>query len=118
MSEKNEKEKPANSRENTGKFKPGQSGNPAGKKPGTKNKRTLAIADLCKEKDFNPLAFLIDTAKNEEIEWSHRIKAACEVNACVHPRLKAIEHSGNIGKNDVREMSEEELTVIANGGDN
>ena len=118
MSEKNEKEKPANRRENTGKFKPGQSGNPAGKRPGTKNKRTLTIQKLCEERDFDPLAFLIDTAKNEEIEWSHRIKAACEVNACVNPRLKAIEHSGSIGKNDVREMSEEELTVIANGGDN
>ncbi len=118
MEKEKNKENPVDSRDSAGKFKPGQSGNPAGRKPGSKNKRTLAIRKLCEEKDFEPLVFLIDVAKNEEIEWSHRIKAACEVNACVNPRLKAIEHSGNIGKNNVKEMSEEELMAIANGGDN
>ena len=117
MENEKDTQKPANSRENTGKFEPGQSGNPSGRKPGSKNKRTLAIADLCREKDFNPLAFLIDTAKNEEIEWQHRIKAACEVNACTNPRLKAIEHSGSIGKGDVTEMTEDELLSIVNSGE-
>ena len=118
-------EKPANSREkagkgkeNPGKFKPGQSGNPSGRKPGCKNKRTLALRELCAEKDFDPITFLIEVAQNEEIEWGSRIKAACEVNACLNPKLKAIEHSGSLGKGDVKEMSEEELLVIANGDDN
>jgi len=117
--------KPANSRKsagkgnkNSGKFKPGKSGNPSGRELGSKNKRTLLLKELCTEKDFDPIEFLIDVAKNEEIEWGSRIKAACEVNACMNPKLKAVEHSGSIGKGDVKEMSEEELLTIANGDDN
>ena len=101
-----------------GKFKPGKSGNPAGRKSGSKNKRTLVLRELCEEKDFDPIEFLIDVAKNTEIEWGPRIKAACEVNSCMNPKRKAIEHSGSIGKGDVKEMSEQELLTIVNGDGN
>ena len=37
---------PPNSRPNPGHFKPGQSGNPRGKPPGTRNRTTLAIEAL------------------------------------------------------------------------
>lgn len=40
-----------------GKFKPGQSGNPAGKKPGTKNRKTLIMEEL--ERDGSALAAAI-----------------------------------------------------------
>jgi len=116
MSTKSKKEQsPEDSRNSAGQFKAGQSGNPDGRKRGSKNKRTLEVLEACQEKDFDPLKFLIDVAKNEGIEWSHRIKAACEVNACLNPKLKAIEHSGGIGRDDVQEMSKEELLNIVNG---
>jgi Family of unknown function (DUF5681) len=37
---------PAKSRTNSGKFVPGQSANPAGKRPGTRNRRTILAAKL------------------------------------------------------------------------
>ena len=117
--------KPANSRKktgsgtkSTGKFKAGQSGNPAGRKPGSKNKRTLALRELCAEKDFDPIEFLINVAKDKKIEMGSRIKAACEVNACLNPKLKAIEHSGNLGGKTSKELSEGQLLEIANGDEN
>lgn len=104
-------------KKNPGKFQPGQSGNPGGRKPGSKNKRTLLLKELCAEKDFDPIEFLIDVAKNKKIEWGSRIKAACEVNACLNPKLKAIEHSGNLGGKPAKELSESELLAIAGGTD-
>jgi hypothetical protein len=41
-------------------FQPGQSGNPAGKKPGTRNRKTLLLQEL--EKDGSALAAAIKTA--------------------------------------------------------
>jgi hypothetical protein len=41
-------------------FQPGQSGNPAGKKPGTKNRKTLLLQEL--EKDGSALAAAIKAA--------------------------------------------------------
>jgi hypothetical protein len=41
-------------------FQPGQSGNPAGKKPGTKNRKTLLLQEL--EKDGSSLANAIKSA--------------------------------------------------------
>jgi hypothetical protein len=43
-----------------GRFQPGQSGNPAGKKPGTKNRKTLLLQEL--EKDGSALAAAIKEA--------------------------------------------------------
>ena len=89
--------KPENSRKGTGKFKPGESGNPAGRAKGSKNKRTLEVMDLCEKKKFKPIEFLIDVAKDENEEMVYRLKAAIEVNGCINPKLKAIEHSGDVG---------------------
>ena len=33
----------------------GQVGNPNGRKKGSKNKRTLAVLEACRDKDFDPL---------------------------------------------------------------
>jgi hypothetical protein len=101
----------------SGKFQPGKSGNPAGRKPGSKNKRTLLLRELCAEKNFNPIEFLIEVAQNKEIEWGTRIKAACEINSCLNPKLKAIEHSGGLNGKTTKELSEEDLMAIASEGE-
>ena len=87
--------KPENSRKGTGKFKPGESGNPAGRAKGSKNKRTLEVMELCEKKKFKPIEFLIDVAKDKNEDMVYRLKAAIEVNGCINPKLKAIEHSGH-----------------------
>jgi len=75
-------------------FQPGQSGNPDGRKLGSKNKRTLNGEELCLSRDFNSMVFLIEVAQDESIEIGYRIKAAVEINGCMFPKLKAVEHTG------------------------
>jgi len=78
-------------------FQPGQSGNPDGRKLGSKNKRTLNGEELCEASDFNSMSFLIRVAKNEALDMSFRLKAAIEINGCMFPKLKAVEHTGMDG---------------------
>ena len=79
-------------------FQPGQSGNPEGRKPGSKNKRTLNGEELCEANEFNSMLFLITVAKDESLDMSFRLKAAIEINGCMFPKLKAVEHTGMDGE--------------------
>lgn len=79
-------------------FEPGKSGNPAGRKVGSKNKRTLKGEEICLEKDFNSLLFLIEVAQDELQDMGYRIKCAIEINGCMYPKLKAVEHTGVDGE--------------------
>ena len=49
------------------------------------------IDELCKKKGFNPVSWLIEVAENEEIPWRERIRATIEINACLHPKKKAMD---------------------------
>ena len=49
------------------------------------------IDELCKKKGFNPVTWLIDVAENEDIPWRERIRATIEINACLHPKKKAMD---------------------------
>jgi len=93
-------------------FKSGQSGNPNGRVKGSKNKRTIEIEEKCREKGFDPIEFLIELALNEKVDMSNRLRAACEINNCLNPKLKAVEHSG-LGGNpmdaDYDKLSNDEL---------
>lgn len=49
------------------------------------------IDELCKKKGFNPVSWLIEVAENEDIPWRERIRATIEINACLHPKKKAMD---------------------------
>ena len=49
------------------------------------------IDELCKKKGFNPVNWLIGVAENEDIPWRERIRATIEINACLHPKKKAMD---------------------------
>ena len=62
------------------------------KKRGHINKKEKEkIDELCKKKGFNPVSWLIEVAENEEIPWRERIRATIEINACLHPKKKAMD---------------------------
>ena len=62
------------------------------KKRGHTNKKEKEkIDELCKKKGFNPVSWLIEVAENEEIPWRERIRATIEINACLHPKKKAMD---------------------------
>ena len=62
------------------------------KKRGHINKKEKEkIDELCKKKGFNPVSWLIEVAENEDIPWRERIRATIEINACLHPKKKAMD---------------------------
>jgi len=85
-------------------FQPGQSGNPAGKKPGTKNRKTILLQEL--EKDGSALAAAIKTAAlagdaSAMSLWLTRLEPALRsrgetveielnVNASIEDQIKAV----------------------------
>ena len=79
-------------------FHPGQSGNPNGRKVGSRNKRTSIAEELCNSTGFNSMLFLIRVAENTALDMSFRLKAAIEINGCMYPKLKAVEHTGIDGE--------------------
>jgi len=72
------------------KFKKGQSGNPGGKKKGTKNKYKMDFLQTCCDEGFNPcleLIKIVRTTKSDHV----KVTACSEIASYVAPKLKAIE---------------------------
>lgn len=79
----------------------GKSGNPKGRTPGTKNRKTLlselALARIIKDKK-TPLDFLLATMESTQVPFTFRIDAAKAAAPYVHKRMpNAVEVSGNLG---------------------
>ncbi len=97
-------------------FKPGQSGNPAGRRPGTPNKRTTLMRDKAEELGVDPMEVVLLFAKGDwralgykeetfisstsefgnTIEYTIppvlRAKCAMDAIQYIAPKLKSIEH--------------------------
>ena len=69
------------------------------------------IDELCKKKGFNPVSWLIEVAENEEIPWRERIRATIEINACLHPKKKAMDVAVDQTITLVRENFLEDIDV-------
>lgn len=83
---------------------------------GSKNKATLEREQAVKEGGMTPLEYLLSVFRNEESDSKERLDAAKAAAPYVHPRLAAVEHSGEIGNGKpVKEMSDEELLHIIAG---
>jgi hypothetical protein len=90
-------------------FKPGQSGNPAGRKKGEKNKLTYKreVWEACVEANVDPFLVLAQIAAGkletpegtpEKINAYLRKEAAAELCQYLAPKLKSIEHKGGTGE--------------------
>ena len=83
-------------------WKAGQSGNPAGRTKGSKNKirgrsLLLQIREAIKQPDYHPLIELAKMAADEETE--QKLRQDCQKELCkyIEPQLKAVEHTGPEG---------------------
>ena len=78
----------------------------AGRKPGSATKRTREIADKAAESGLTPLEYMLEVMRrpsdheDEKIQLAReamRFEAAKAAAPYVHPRLAAIEHTGEDG---------------------
>ena len=79
----------------------------AGRKPGSATKRTREIADKAASEGITPLEFMLDLMRSEppDVEDARvmadyvqmRFEAAKAAAPYIHPRLAAIEHTGEDG---------------------
>ena len=79
-----------------------------GRQKGVPNKRTAFVrqaADLALQSGDTPLDYLLSVMRDGEAPVEQRLEAAKAAAPYVHPKLSAIDHSGQLG---IREMTHEE----------
>ena len=81
----------------------------AGRPKGSKDKITKKREAAISSSGLTPLQYLLSIIRDTTQEQSARVDAAKAAAPYVHPRLAAIEHSGEIGNKPLREMTEHEL---------
>ena len=63
----------------------------AGRKPGSKNKTTLARELAIAESGLTPLQYLLKIVRDEDQDQESRVEAAKAAAPYIHPRLQSIE---------------------------
>jgi hypothetical protein len=91
---------PVISRDKSGKFQKGRSGNPHGKPRGTLNKESRRIMEEAKASGATPLQVMLETMHKarDAGDWDNAAKYAAMAAPYCHPRLQAIEHGSMDGK--------------------
>jgi hypothetical protein len=73
----------------------------AGRRKGVRNKLTTTRAEIIAKaanSGLTPLEFMLEVLRDETKPFKDRFDAACHAAPYVHPRLAAVEHSGNEDK--------------------
>src|SRR4051812_23220079 len=67
-----------------------------GRPPGSRNKRSLAVEEKLAELGCDPISAMALLAMDERVAIELRIKLYCELAGYIAPKLKAIEHAGEV----------------------
>jgi len=68
----------------------------AGRKPGSATKRTREIAESAAEAGITPLEFMLNRMRDPAVDPNEQFEAAKAAAPYIHPRLAAVEHSGEM----------------------
>lgn len=68
-----------------------------GRKKGTPNKKTEKQVQAVQESGLTPLEFMLQVMRDERKDDAERLDAAHKAAPYVHPKLAAIDHTGEIG---------------------
>jgi hypothetical protein len=98
-------------------FQKGQSGNPAGKAKGTRNRRTVQQAKAVEESGITPLEYMLDIMRNSDDDL-RRFEAAKAAAPYVHARLSNVETKTLDPDTPASELPDSELQRIAQRGSN
>lgn len=69
----------------------------SGRKKGTPNKRTQQAAEILAEVGCDPLRKMAEIASDPNTPLDLRVKLYSDLSQYVHPRRKAVEHTGAEG---------------------
>jgi len=92
-------------------FKPGQSGNPNGRPPGSSNTRSLELANKIEKTGLLPVEYLASVYQDESVSQSLRIAAARAAAPYVHSRLSSVTMDCLVDLRSVEELSDAELAL-------
>ena len=91
--------------------------NGAGRKAGAVTTRTREIADKALSEGISPLDYMLQMLRDTNETQANRMWAAEKAAPYVHPKLAAVEHSGEVEhKHSLTDMTDEQLAAIASGG--
>lgn len=68
----------------------------AGRRPGIKNRKTVESMEAVKASGLTPLDYMLSILRDENAAPDARFSAATAAAPYCHPRLAAIEHSGEL----------------------
>ena len=68
----------------------------AGRKQGAITKKTREIANKASSEGVTPLEFMLQVMRDEDAERAERLDMAKAAAPYIHPRLAAVEHSGDV----------------------
>jgi len=96
-------------------FKPGESGNPNGRPPGSKNNKTRFIEQKLAELGYDPINAMVEMRgdlgnKIEDLKIKHSIDR--ELANYVFPKRKATEFTDTTDSRPVKELSNAELNAL------
>lgn len=68
----------------------------AGRKQGATTKKTRDIADKASSEGVTPLEFMLEVMRDEDADRAERLDMAKAAAPYIHPRLAAVELSGDV----------------------
>lgn len=86
----------------------------AGRKKGSKNRKTSEIAMKAAGEGITPLEYMLKVMRDKNADTSRRDDMAKAAASFVHPRLSATDHSGELGLKHRHELSPELKELVLN----
>src|SRR5262245_26627769 len=84
----------------------------AGRKPGTPNRRTAQWQAEIAASGVTPLEYMLGIIRDKNAPEARRDEMAKAAAPYVHPRLAAVDHSGEMGLRRAADLSDDELATI------
>ena len=105
-------------RQGNGKYQPGVSGNPKGPQKGYKKLKTRLFEEKLEEFNHDPVAAVIDLAKDESTPLEIRARLNMDLIGYVYPKRKAIEleHKGDSDLESVLAKAHERVKQARGNG--
>ncbi len=87
----------------------------AGRPPGVRNRKTVEKLRALESGGILPLDYLLSVMRDPNAEFETRLDAAKSAAPYVHPRLAAIEHSGDMSVIRAEELTDQQRADIVAG---